>query len=394
MNIYKQICILILLAFPGMLSGQNSLEKALLSVAQNNKTILAASEYAIARQKEFRTGLTPDDPFVSSDYMIGRPKSGGNQFDFQIVQSFDFPSSYSRKGRLADEKGQLVQLSSQATRQDILLEAKIVCLEIIHLNQKKLVLQRRKAMAEGLVDNYQKQFEKREITALDYNKARIQLLGFVTELERVSSRIELETGHLATLNGGERIVISDTLYPAALNVPEFEALADSAASGSIELQWLDQQINVFQSQVQVTKAATLPKIEAGYHYQTVLGQRFNGAHLGISLPLWQRGTQIEASEAFVQYGKYKADDQLNRHYQATRELYQQYEVQQNAIASYREVLQSLNTREVLSKSLALGEINFITYATELSYFYEARDALFELEKDSQITLAKLFKYQL
>lgn len=394
MNMYKNICILVLLAFPYLITAQNSIDDVLATVAQNNKTILSANEYAIARQKEFRTGLTPEDPFVSTDYLIGRPVSGGDQFDFQIVQRFDFPGSYSRKGRLANEKGQLAELSSQATRQEILLEAKIVCLELIHLNQKQLVLEKRKGMAEKLVINYQKQFEQKEITALDFNKAKIQLLGFVTELERINSEIHLETEHLASLNGGEEILIADTSYPETVRLPGLEDLADSAANGSLELRWMDQQINVFQSQVEVTKAATLPKIEAGYHYQTVLGQRFNGAHVGITLPLWQRGTQIEASEAYVQYGKYRAAEQHARQYHVTRKLYQQYQVQQNAIASYREVLESLNTEEVLTVSLNLGEINFITYATEMAFYYDAQDALSELEKDSQILLAELFKYQL
>jgi outer membrane protein TolC len=391
---HKNILILALLAFPCLLSGQSNLDQALSLVAQNNPTILASNEYAHAQQKDFRTGLVPDDPIITSDYLIGRPKAGGDQFDFQVIQSFDFPTSYSKKGQLADEKGELVQLSAQATRQNILLEAKITCLEIIHLNQKKQVLQRRKAMAEKLVENYRKQFEKEEITALDYNKARIQLLGFVTELDRINNEIQLETGHLASLNGGNEILINDTLYPLTSRLPGFASLADSAADGSLELRWLEQQINVFESQVKVTKSATLPKFEAGYHYQTVLGQRFNGAHLGISLPLWQRGTQIKASEAYVQYGKYKAAEQRNRHFYATRQLYQRYEVQQKAISGYREVLKSMNTEDVLNISLELGEINFITYATELTYYYEARDALAELEKDSQIVLAELFKYQL
>ena len=61
-------------------------------------------------------------------------------------------------------------------------------------------------------------------------------------------------------------------------------------------------------------------------------------------------------------------------------FYSQYEITISIISDYKAVFDALNSEVILFQSLELGEIDFITYATELEYYFKAKDELLALEK--------------
>ena len=73
--------------------GQTTVDSILKQVESGNKTINANKKYWIAKQLEYKTGLTPYDPSVEYDYMYGSPAGAGNQRDFSVTQRLDFPTA-------------------------------------------------------------------------------------------------------------------------------------------------------------------------------------------------------------------------------------------------------------------------------------------------------------
>ena len=138
----------------------------------------------------------------------------------------------------------------------------------------------------------------------------------------------------------------------------------------------------------------MPKFEFGYHYQSVLGQTFNGAHIGVSIPLWENKNKVNAANASIQLGMLEVEEHKTEHYYEIKELYQRYENLKQTIDDYTNVLGGIDSEKILLQSLELGELNFISYAIEIQYFYSAKDTLSDLEKEYQLILAQLFKYQL
>ncbi|MDX2359393.1 MAG: TolC family protein [Crocinitomicaceae bacterium] len=391
---YKYTIVLVFLLATYSLTAQGNLDQSLNSVAENNRTLIAANQYVEAKKLEFRTGISPENPFVSADYMIGTPVAGGNQLDFQVTQAFDFPSVYFKKGDLADQKEAMLAIQLQGIRQDILLDAKATILEIIHLNKQFLVFQTRVENSASLVDQYQKRYDAEDISALELNKAKIQLLTLQSELRSIENETRIKIQHMTELNGGNELLITGTEYPLQPPVPLFEILEDSIEANDPGLKTLHQQREIYLSELSLNKAMAFPKFETGYHYQSVLGQTFNGVHLGISIPLWERRKTIKAARANVQLGDLQVEEHGNEHYFEIKELYQEYENLKQTIDDYRQVLGSLNSEELLQKLLESGDINFITYSAEIHYYYAAHDALAELEMRYHIVLAELFKYQL
>src|SRR5215203_2958379 len=122
-------------------------------IKANNKAILSNKKYSEARKAEFKTGLTPYDPQVEYDYLFGSPAGAGNQKDFSITQRLDFPTTYKRKRELSGTQIAQTDLQQKVYRQDILLQAKLVTIQIIYLNKKAAELNRRLANTQQLVQD-------------------------------------------------------------------------------------------------------------------------------------------------------------------------------------------------------------------------------------------------
>lgn len=391
---YKTICSLIFLSGVFSSVAQTSIDEVLIEIKANNKSLLAAQSYMESKSLEYKTGNTPSDPFIEADYMIGKPASGGNQFDFLAIQQFDFPTAYKHRADLSEKRTQLLNYGLREIQQEKLLEAKKVCLEIIYFNQYLSVLNTRKVTSTKLLNTYQKKYDAEEITALDLNKAKLQLLGINSKIRELQSSLSILNQKLIELNGGKNISFVRNTYPELDSISDFSVLRDSIVSNESKLNWFEYQSNVLETELDLSKALALPKFEVGYHYQTVLGQTFNGAHFGLSIPLWQQKNTIKTSKSRIVYGvsqkeEYKTELTFN-----IQELHEQFLNITETINEYEIILGELNSEEILTQSLELGEIDFITYAMELDYFHKAKDDLLFLKKERQLIYAELFKHKL
>ena len=157
---------------------------------------------------------------------------------------------------------------------------------------------------------------------------------------------------------------------------------------------MNQEAVIGQANLELTKAMTLPTFEAGYRYQSVLGQTFNGVHAGITIPLWEHKNEIKTQRARADLTQIEVDEHQTEHYYEIKELYENYKNLKVELAEYESVLNELNSYDILKKSLDLGELDFITYTLELNYFYDAQDQLKHIEKEYHLAIAKLYKYTL
>lgn len=363
-------------------------------IETNNKKIKAASILVDASKIELITGINPDDPFLEADYMLGRPIAGGDQFDFTAVQAFDFPSVYGRRKQVAASKGKVLDQNFREVRQEILFEANELCIIGIHLNRKQQVYEERKQLSQSIADDYEKKFNAEEISILDLNKAKIQLLGIEVELRSLKSAIRINNAHLTELNGGVETAITNNAYEEVGDLPTYEVLLDSIERADPSLHALEEQAKVYEANFMVSKAMKLPKFEAGYHYQSVLGQTFNGAHFGVSIPLWQQKNTVKSSLAKIELGKIMLDEHRVEHHYKINERYSMYLNLKENLQEFNKVLNANDNEEILKQLLLAGEIDFITYALELEYFYKAQDDMQTTEKEYQITIAELLKYKL
>lgn len=64
------------------------------------------------------------------------------------------------------------------------------------------------------------------------------------------------------------------------------------------------------------------KIETGYRYQTILGQQFNGVHLGLTIPHWENKNIVETKQAELIVNEANLQDHITTHYYNIRQKYE------------------------------------------------------------------------
>lgn len=132
-------------------------------------------------------------------------------------------------------------LDAQATafRQQILLQAKEVCLDIIMLQRQQALLDERLKNAEELSAMYTRRLETGDANALETNKINLELLNVRTEARMNQTALNNKLKELLVLNGNQpphRRPISGTIpdaqtlglteYPAVPLPADFRPLVD------------------------------------------------------------------------------------------------------------------------------------------------------------------------
>lgn len=378
----------------GPIFAQSRLDEVLDLVVKNNTAILANNQYIQSQNLAFKTGLAPYNPTIEYDYLKGRPEGAGNQRDFSVTQSFDFPTAYFKKKQLAEEKKAQTLFQAIAFRQDILLETKLYFLELVYLNKQKKMLTSRLQNMESLSRDYQRKFEQGEANILDVNKIKVQLVALQNELHRNNIETKQFTERLIRLSGGTVIIVNDTIYPLLSQIPEYATMDSLVESNDPLLKVVRQEREISLKEKALTRALSLPKAEVGYHYQSILGQVYEGIHLGVSIPLWQDQNKVKQLQAQILYNELQIQNHRTGHLYEIKELYQRYENLKVRLAEFDQLLSTLNSVALLDKALQLGQISTIEYFMELTYFYHSFDTYLLLEKEYNQVVAELYKFTL
>lgn len=382
------------LAFFSYVNAQSSIENVLYEISKNNKTILATAKFYEAQNLEYKTGILPNNPTAEYDFLKGTPVNAGNQHDFMIAQQFDFPTAYIKKSQLAKAQSAQSEFEITANRQDILLEAKKVCIALVYHNKLQGQLAQQKQNTEKLLADFQTKLDKGDGNILDVNKAKLQLIEIKKQFQENVSAINELNIKLTELNGGSVITFTDTLYAIPQSIPEFAQLENNYESADPLLKILKQKKLVSQKQFELSKSMWLPKMEIGYHYQGILGQTYNGIHTGISIPLWENKNIVKQKQAQLYFSDLQLTAHTNEHFYHIKHIYEKYTNLKITLQEYQSVFATLNNTSLLNKALALGELTTIQYFMEMNYYNQALFNYLQIEKEFYLVEADIYKYKL
>jgi outer membrane protein, heavy metal efflux system len=374
--------------------AQSGVDSVIDAVRRNNAAIRTNTKYWEARQQEYKTGLTPYDPQVEYDYMFGSPAAAGNQRDFSVTQRLDFPTAYGRKRELGRRQEAQIENHRRMFSQQILLDAKLVALDIIYLNKRGAELGRRLLSTTQLLKDYQRKLDLGDAIILDVNKARVQRLNIQSDLALNENERALLITRLTEFNGGIAIDLRDTIYPVHPGVPSFEVLDSIIEANDPELKVYASEQEVMRQQIAVQRSMNLPKIEAGYHSQGILGQSYRGFHTGITIPLWENRNRLKSAQANLEYVISNTATRRLEHRLENRRVYERLEVRRATMAEYHQLLPSLNNTTLLNKALRLGQITVIQYFQDESFYFSSYDRYLQVEREYHKAIAQLYKFAL
>jgi hypothetical protein len=199
---------------------------------------------------------------------------------------------------------------------------------------------------------------------------------------------------LDELNGGTPLNTSGIALGPEIVLQPFEEIDSLIEANDPVVKSIRQEKEISAKQLSLTKSLTLPKIEGGYHQQAILGQTYEGFHIGMTIPLWEYKNKVKTQQAKLVYSELAIQEHRTQHYFENKQLYERYSHWRNTYVEYQNILGSANNEELLNKALQHGEINLIEYLMETRYFYDAINRSLEAEKELQSSIARLLKFQL
>ncbi|MCM0245408.1 TolC family protein [Bacteroides fragilis] len=390
----KTIIIIVELLASMSLAAQENISSILFSIEENNTKLKALKEEMKAQKLGNKTGIYLSDPDVAFGYLWGTPSNIGTRKDFSVTQTFDIPTITGMKSRLANNKNQLVELQYASERINLLLEAKQYAIDLIYYNGLKKELEIRLRHAQTIADAYKQRLDRGDASILEYNKVQLNLSTVQGEMSRVEVERNTLLSELKRLNGGIEILLEENNYSPASLPADFEEWYLSAEQKNPLLQYVKQQIEVSRKEVKLNKAMRFPKFSAGYSLEKTLGQKYQGANIGISIPLWENKNRVKQAKAGVIAAQTREQESKQQFYNRLQNLYMRANGLQQTAAGYRKSLQSLNNTDLLMKALDVGEINLLNYIVEIGLYYDTVNQTLAAERDFEKALADLSAVEL
>ena len=385
------IALIINMVFISPLLAQNTIDSVLVEIEENNTTLSALRKRAEADKLGNKTGIYLTNPEIEFNYLWGNDVIG-NRTDFSVKQRFDFPTAYEYKNQISDIKNEQVALEYQKQLKSLLFETRAICYNLTYYNALKLELSNRLNHAQSISSSYKAKFDAGESNILEYNKAQLNLLSLSKKMESLEIERKALLGELSRLNGGTPIEFTISEFQITTIPIDFEQWYQQAEQSNPLLNWLKKEIEITEKQVSLSKAMSLPKLQAGYMSESVIGQDFKGLTVGLSIPLWENKNTVKYAKANTVALESLATDNKIQLYNQLKVLHTKAIELQNSSSDYQLKLQSLNNSELLKKALDKGEISLIDYILELSIYYESVNNLLELKRDMNITIAELNQY--
>lgn len=360
-----------------------------LEMVMENSTMLRA--YGAVRDAsvaESRTGLTPDNPEVEAGYLFGNELTGDRR-DISIRQNFEFPTVYVQKGRLADTRLETAGYQYRLQRQELLLEAKRLCIELIYNNARLNICSRKLDASAQINDSYRRMAAQGEVNAIELNKAASAYASAKLEYANGEAERQRIIAELKRLCGGKDVTFDADSFPEIKLPADFDGWWAGIRQSHPLIQYMQSTTMESEQEVKLALSSWIPKFSVGYMGEFVPGEPFQGITAGITLPLWENKGKVRAARAAEQAAKASLEDAVTSLENSFRALYSHCVAITQGLSVYDEATQGDDSAELLRKALEQGEISLLTYVQEYDYLYGVLMQRLQAQRELAIAYAEL-----
>jgi outer membrane protein, heavy metal efflux system len=389
----KTLLVLILiLFFQFSAASRSDISYVLQEIQKNNTGLKALRQQLSADSLSFRTGIFPDNPDFEFAYSFGRPEDLGNKINISFVQHFDFPTAYAHRNRIAESSiEQLSQIYEKLVR-ELLLEARLISLNIIYLNALAVEYEKRLGHARQMVDAYNRMFEAGQTGIIELNRVKLNFLNIQKESEQIFIDRQALLQQLQALNGGIEIELNDTSFDVVVIPSDFDQWYENTARRIPYLRWLKMEADISRKQEKLQAALNLPGFSAGYVSEEFSFESFRGFVVGISIPLWENKNRLKHIKSKTHAVENLISDQEVQFYNHLKQYHSSTISIQATLNEYKPLVQSVDSSDLLRKSWEEGELSLTGYLLELSYFYESVENILKLEWELNRAAANLNQF--
>ena len=393
---YKHIVFAICgcLFFTNSFSQTNTLRELLNEIEQNNIELKGYQSFIKSQELENKSDNNLPDPQLSGYYLPYGDNITDDYTEYQISQSFEFPTVYAARSKWNDLKSQQLQTAYAKKRQEVLLNAKEFLIELTYLQKQKAIETERRTQSKQVFEQIQELFNKEQVGILDLNKAKIAWIQEQFVVDQIEGDIEIVKYKLKTLNGDKPLdgLLIETII--STEITSIENLWQEKLTSDPSLQEFNANEKASLQKVKLEKNRVLPNIALGYNYQGVNGNNYSGLYGGLSIPLWNSKNKVKAAQANYEYQQSNTQIFTTSLYAKYQETFNRFQLMRSKYYEYQSTLNNLESEKLLFKAYMLGEFSFMDYYVELQFYRYASDKMLQMEKELQLLQAQLLKHQL
>ena len=200
MNKYIVSAICGCLFFVNGFSQDKNIGELLNVIEQNNTELKGYQSFIESQQLENKSANNLPDPQLLGYYLPFGDNATGNYTEYQISQSFEFPTVYAARSKWNNLKAEQLQALFTKKRQEVLLKAKQGLISLYILQKQKTIETNRKQQSKQVYEQMQELFNKEQVGILDLNKAKVAWIQEQFVVEQLEAEIQNQITVLQTLN--------------------------------------------------------------------------------------------------------------------------------------------------------------------------------------------------
>lgn len=390
---YHYIALLLILFGIGEVKAQENYQWLVNAIDSNNTALSAYQKSGDAQKMQNKTGLTLPNPQIGANYLRLKPRLKNQRFDYNISQSFEFPTVYGRRKSVSNQQIELVDTDIKVYRANLINQAINTYLLWVYYSELGEVLERQKNYAENIASSYQKAFEMGGVNILDRNKAKVNSVNAKKEFE--INTVELNTVYqeLIRYNRGKPFEDISPQFPDS-DQGFFTALTeqDRFINSNSELESISQQIELSETREKLTRAERLPEFSIGFMQEQDIEVNFRGITFGMTIPLWQKKNTTKATKLSTQALIGMEENTREQYVMSIDALQKRVSELYNIMNELESTISETRGLELLKKALDLKEITILEYLVEQSMYFELTQKYLESKLSYHIALAELYKW--
>lgn len=352
-----------------------------------------SEEYALeSTSKNLATISNLPDPALGGEYLV-LPKDVDNRWAAQLTWDVEWPGVYGARGKMANKKLESAQKALYEKRIDRFTEIKNLLIDFIQVRKKITLLDYLSASNDTIYHLAEQAAKGGELTLIDLNKVKLE---YANIKGAKAVLIDEEAEIMASLSGiyGKdcSVVLKDLeIEFPPIHIPSDEIM-ETIKESAPAVKTAQAEAEVARLSQKVTKMEVLPSLSVGYKHAFEDGMHFNGAILGISIPIFSSRGKQKAAKADIMAAEYDTTAvALETEADAWANLKRLKQIAA-LIEEITPIVENVDYNAVLLKAYEAKVITLLDYITERNYFTNAAVELVTLQHTAARAQIGLWRY--
>lgn len=384
----KIVLIVCAMVLTSSLWAQRQYEEVLAQIMQNSPRMQALERHRDAQKSSVVATAMLEAPEVEFSYFKGSPTDIGNRWDLSVEQSFDLPGVYINRSKIRSLQQVDADFEYELSRIEFLKEVQMICSEVVYQKRMVDVLSRCAQNAQNIAQNYEKRMSSGDCSILEYNRAQMEYASAENKLSMANLNLVLLQNKLKIYNGGKAIDYAFSDF-AATNIINEEFSVTNYTSKNPVLKALDNQCQIAHYESNLAKSEMLPRFSVGYASENVVGETFRGVTASMQLPLWNGAKGVRAAKTASMAKQQLYDNAVQELSLDIEGLYSKVQSLKQSVAQLQQSMSSVNSIELLKKSLDAGQISLEEYLLEVDFYIDSEISILDAQKELDQTLIEL-----